>query len=72
MHGSKFVSDNHLHGNQLFGEDRSDNDVAEAYGISAVPAFMLIDRNGNFIDAAAPRPSSGKAEDAIRAALSEP
>jgi hypothetical protein len=30
---------------------------------------MLINRDGTFIDAAAPRPSSGKAEQAIRDAI---
>ncbi len=68
---SKFVLSKELHGTQLYAANQFQNEAAVRYGIQGVPTFMLIDRKGNFIDAAAPRPSSGKAEDAIRAALSK-
>lgn len=67
----KFISDKKLAGTQLFGEHQLQNEYAEAYGISGVPTFMIIGRDGKFIDPDAPRPSSGKAEDAIRAALAK-
>lgn len=68
----KFIADSSLCGVHLYADHQFMNDYVQAYGIQGVPTFMLIDRNGNFIDAASPRPSSGKAERAIRAALSEP
>ena len=60
-----------LKGVQLCAEGQSSNPAPQAYNIQAVPTFMLINRDGTFINAAAPRPSSGKAEAAIRAAIAK-
>ncbi len=68
----KLISEKRLLGTQLYAEKQFNNESAIAYGISIVPSFIIIDRNGNFIDASAPRPSSGKAEAAIRSALAQP
>ncbi len=67
----KFISKRGLHGTQLYADGQFQNPTARSYGIFGVPTFMLINRDGTFINAAAPRPSSGKAEAAIRAALAE-
>jgi thiol-disulfide isomerase/thioredoxin len=68
----KCITENALRDMHLYADDQFGNEYVTRYGIQSVPTFMLIDRNGNFIDANAPRPSSGKAEEAIRTALSEP
>ena len=64
-----FIISHKLTGVHLYAEGQFGNADVERYNIEAVPTFMLINRDGTFIDAAAPRPSSGKAEAAIRAAL---
>jgi thiol-disulfide isomerase/thioredoxin len=66
----KFISARGLRGIQLYADRQFENLAAKAYSIYAVPTFMLINRDGTFFDAAAPRPTSGKAEAAIRATLS--
>jgi thiol-disulfide isomerase/thioredoxin len=70
-HWKDFIHEKTLNGTQLYAEGRFFSEAAEAYGISAVPTFMIIGRDGKLIDPGAPEPSSGKAEDAIRAALAK-
>ncbi|MDP4200342.1 MAG: TlpA disulfide reductase family protein [Bacteroidota bacterium] len=67
----KFLQTQKLPATQLYAEGQFHNETARAYGIEGVPTYMLINRDGTFIDAAAPRPSSGKAEAAIRNALTK-
>jgi thiol-disulfide isomerase/thioredoxin len=67
----KFLHDRSLKGTQLYAERQFNNEVAQAYGIQGVPTFMIIGPDGKFIDAGAPRPSSGQAEAAIRAAMAK-
>ena len=65
----QFITDNSLSGIHLYADNQWDNEYVHQYGIQSVPTFMIIDANGNFVDSSAPRPSSGKAEQAIRDAV---
>ena len=57
----KMVADKNLTGVQLYaGKDVS---FTSAYQINAIPRFLLIDPNGNIVDANAPRPSDKKIRD---------
>ena len=53
---TKMVADKKLGGIQLhYGGDRS---FSEAFAINGIPRFIMLDPNGNVVDADAPRPSS--------------
>src|SRR5690606_92296 len=54
----KMVADKQLKGVQLFADKDWQSDFVKAYGIDAIPRFLLIDKNGNILNADAPRPSS--------------
>ncbi|GEM_PF-3860852 len=64
-----FIVNKELGGVQLYADDQFHNPYTEQYDITSVPIYMILNRDGTFFDAAAPRPSSGKAEAEIRAAL---
>lgn len=53
----KMVADEELTGIQIMAND---GDFAEAYNISGIPRFILIDPEGNIVDSNAPRPSDPK------------
>lgn len=53
----KMIADKQMSGIQLFAD--GDNSLMEAYQISGIPRFLLIDAKGNIINSNAPRPSSG-------------
>jgi thiol-disulfide isomerase/thioredoxin len=54
----KMVDDKKLGGVQLhYGND---NNLSKAYEVTGIPRFILLDINGNIVDADAPRPSSQK------------
>lgn len=52
----KFIQDENLPGVQLFAGGWSK--IAEDYKITGIPRFMVFDREGNVVEAKAPRPSS--------------
>ena len=52
----KMVADKNLTGIQLYS--KRDKDFAGAYKVNSIPRFILIDPQGNIVDANAPRPSS--------------
>lgn len=54
----KFVANKELGGVQLFADKNWNSDFIKAYGINAIPRFILIGPNGEIINADAPRPSS--------------
>ncbi|WP_275315428.1 TlpA family protein disulfide reductase [Tenacibaculum bernardetii] len=52
----KMVADKNLTGIQLYS--KRDKSFAGAYKVNSIPRFILIDPQGNIVDANAPRPSS--------------
>lgn len=54
----KFVTDQQLGGIQLYADDDWNSDFIKSYGITGIPRFILIDPNGNIVNANADRPSS--------------
>jgi thiol-disulfide isomerase/thioredoxin len=52
------ISDLEMGGTQLLGEAAWDSEICENYKINGIPRFILIDAEGNIVDANAPRPSS--------------
>lgn len=54
----KMVADKNLTGVQLYS--KRDKVFADAYKVNSIPRFILIDPQGNIVNANAPRPSSPK------------
>lgn len=54
----KFVMDKQLGGIQLFADKDWTSEFIQSYGINSIPRFLLIDPQGNIVDADALRPSS--------------
>lgn len=52
------IQEKDLKGIHLFSDQNWKSDFVQAYGINAIPRFLLIDQNGNIISADAPRPSN--------------
>lgn len=52
------VEEKELVGIQLFSDKNWESDFVRNYNIQGIPRFILIDPNGNIVDANAPRPSS--------------
>lgn len=61
----KMVADEQLKGVQLFADKDWKSEFIKAYGIDAIPRFILIDQNGNILNADAPRPSSPQIREAF-------
>ncbi|WP_430813278.1 TlpA family protein disulfide reductase [Carboxylicivirga sp. RSCT41] len=61
-----FVKTEHLEGVQLMADKAFDSDVAKAYGINAIPRFMLFDKEGKIVTIDAPRPSDEKISDLLK------
>ena len=54
----KMIEDRDMGGIQLFSDNAFESDFVMAYKISGIPRFILIDPEGNIVNADAPRPSS--------------
>lgn len=54
----KMVADDKLDGVQLIGDAAFKSPICTDYKITAIPRFMVFDKNGNIVSVAAPRPSS--------------
>lgn len=52
------VKDKELGGIQLFADNSWQSDFVKGYGIKGIPRFILLDDEGNIVDANAPRPSN--------------
>jgi len=53
----KMIQDEKLQGIQVLADKDWNSDFVMAYNIKAIPRFILLDKNGNIVDANAPRPS---------------
>jgi thiol-disulfide isomerase/thioredoxin len=56
----KMIVDKDLKGIQLFADNNWESKFVEEYLIKGIPRFILIDPNGNIVNANAPRPSDQK------------
>ncbi|MDC7995641.1 TlpA family protein disulfide reductase [Altibacter sp. HG106] len=65
----KMISDKELGGLQLFADNSFDSDFMNAYAVNSIPRFILIDPDGNIVDAEAPRPSFEKTRKRLDALL---
>ncbi len=54
---AKMVQDKEMKGHQVFADNNWQNPFVAGYKIKGVPTFVLIDPQGNIVDANAPRPS---------------
>ncbi len=54
----KMVKDEQLQGVQIMSDKDWNSDFVTAYNIRGIPRFILIDKEGNIVDANAPRPSN--------------
>ena len=55
-----FVTDKALGGIQLYADKSWNSDFTKAFEINSIPRFIIIDPNGNVLDADAARPSNPK------------
>ena len=65
----KFVKKEKLGGVQLFADNAFDSQIKKYYKINAIPRFLLFDKEGNIIDAHAPRPSNPEIKDLLNSYL---
>ncbi|WP_282136830.1 TlpA family protein disulfide reductase [Seonamhaeicola maritimus] len=56
----KMIAEKEMGGVQLLSDKAWKSDFVQGYKIMGIPRFILIDPNGNVVDANAPRPSSPK------------
>ena len=61
------VKEKDLKGIQIFADNDWKSEFVQEYGIKGIPRFILIDKNGNILNADAPRPS----DPAIRTLIEE-
>ncbi len=61
----QMVKDESLSGIQLFADKNFDSEFIKEYGIKAIPRFILLDPNGNIVDADAARPSDPKLKELL-------
>ena len=59
----KMVADKELGGIQLLSDNGWKSDFIQGFKINSIPRFILLDPNGNVVDADAKRPSSPKLKD---------
>jgi len=57
---SKLINEKKMSGIQLLADKEFDSKFIKEYNIQAIPRFILIDSNGNIINAQAPKPSDTK------------
>jgi thiol-disulfide isomerase/thioredoxin len=60
-----FVKEKELGGIQLYADKSWNSDFTKAFGINSIPRFILIDPNGNVVDADAARPSNPKLQEQL-------
>lgn len=65
----KMIKDQDMKGVQLFADNAWKSDFVKAYKINGIPRFIIIDPQGNVIDANASRPSSPKTKELLNKLL---
>ena len=61
----KMIEDEKLQGIQIIAENAFNSEFVTAYNIKAIPRFILLDKEGNIVDANAPRPSEPRLKDLL-------
>ena len=61
----KMIEDEKLQGIQVLAENAFNSEFVTAYNIKAIPRFILLDKEGNIVDANAPRPSEPRLKDLL-------
>lgn len=61
----KMVADKELKGIQLFADNDWKSDFVKNYAIDGIPRFILLDTEGNIVNADAPRPSDPKLKELL-------
>ncbi len=56
----EMIAEKEMSGIQLFADNAFESDFVTEYKINSIPRFILIDPNGNIVNADAPRPSYSK------------
>jgi thiol-disulfide isomerase/thioredoxin len=62
----EMVKSKGLKGVQIFADNNWKSDFVTAYGITGIPRFILIDKEGNIFDADAPRPSNPQLKEVLK------
>ncbi|CAL2106908.1 Thiol-disulfide isomerase or thioredoxin [Tenacibaculum sp. 190524A02b] len=62
----KMIVDKEMVGVQLFADNNWQSKFVTDYAINGIPRFILIDPEGNIVDARAPRPSDAKLLDLLK------
>lgn len=62
-----FVKKKELRGVQLYADNSFDSAFIEAYGISSIPRFIIIDPEGKIVNANAKKPSTQQCEEELAA-----
>lgn len=68
----KMVTEKDMKGEQIFTEGAWKSTICKEYLINGIPRFILVGKDGNIIDANAPRPSSDNIKDILRDLSGEP
>lgn len=55
----KYIADNNMNGHQYYA-GKNKEEIAKLYDIKTIPRFIVIDKKGNLVSSAAPRPSKDK------------
>lgn len=68
---AKMVKEKQLHGIQLIAENGWNSDIVSDYKINGIPRFIIVGKDGNIINANAPRPSSKEIIQSLKSALQQ-
>ncbi len=63
---AKMVEEKEMQGVQLIGDEAWSSSICKDYLINGIPRFILIDKEGNIMNAKAPRPSSDEIKDVLK------
>ncbi|WP_394363719.1 TlpA family protein disulfide reductase, partial [Cellulophaga lytica] len=65
----QMVVDKELGGIQLIADNNFESDFIQDYVIQGIPKFILLDTEGNIVNANAPRPSDPKLKEVLNSLL---